>query len=91
MTTLTKDELLDILAAFRFIQESREWECAWGWNDELYAKIQNIIDPPNTCKLCGALEVHLEKHKLCVHDFHPASLSQWGYTFRQCLKCGEIE
>ena len=90
MINLTTDELKDILEAFRFIQESPSWRNGYGWNDELYAKIQNIIDPPKKCCICGALETYWDKSKSCEHDYQPASVSQWGHQFNQCVICGEV-
>lgn len=91
MINLTADELKDILEALKWIEDSPDWRNPFGWNDELYLKIHNIISPPVKCALCGSLEEHWNSPNTCDHDFQPSSVSSWGHQFNQCVLCGEVE
>jgi hypothetical protein len=48
MNDFTKEELETIVDAFNHIYGAPEWRTTSGWDDELQAKIQSMID--NYCE-----------------------------------------
>lgn len=48
MNDFTKDELLSIIGAFNYVEDDPAWRCPIGWDNEVKAKLQSMID--NYCE-----------------------------------------
>lgn len=48
MNDFTKEELLSILGAFKYVEDDPGWRSTTGWDDEVKNKIQSMID--NYCE-----------------------------------------
>lgn len=76
MNDFTKEELKTIIDAFNCIYGAPSWRTTAGWDDELQAKIQSMIDnycehdPRDTkgaigmyhCSVCGDMQVAGMRH-----------------------------
>ena len=54
MIDLTREELEDILDAFRWIENAMEWSRPHGWIDALHIKNYKHLDQPTKCTQCGS-------------------------------------